>query len=260
MNRRALGIAIVVAILGMFLMLLYQQRFEEEASGGERVTVLQVIKQVDRGTAITDEVLAPRKIPIAYLEERAVKETEKNKVLGLTVGNTVRAQQTLLWTDLVSGAEERKDLSQLVIPGYRGVTIKIQRDDPSVSLVQPGDYVDVIAILAATTQAEDKTATVLMQKILVLANGESTSVLHREDGKKDQNLVESITLSLTVPEAQVLALAGEKGRLTVVVRPPGDSQINSFPEKRSKDFFAPGFVPSRGAGPTGPVNISPENK
>ncbi|NOU26837.1 MAG: Flp pilus assembly protein CpaB [Polyangiaceae bacterium] len=260
MNRRALGIAIVVAILGMFLMLLYQQRFEEEASGGERVTVLQVIKQVDRGSAITDEALAPRKIPIAYLEERAVKETEKNKILGLTVANTVRAQQTLLWTDLVSGTEERKDLSQLVIPGYRGVTIRVSRDDPSVSLLQPGDYVDVIAILSATAQAEDKTATVLMQKILVLANGESTSVLHHEEGKKDQIGSESITLSLTVPEAQVLALAAEKGRLTVVVRPPGDSQINSFPEKKSKDFFEKGFVPVRGGGPTGPVNISPENK
>ena len=42
MNRRALAIAVVVGILGIFLLFLYQRRFEVEASGGERVRVLTV--------------------------------------------------------------------------------------------------------------------------------------------------------------------------------------------------------------------------
>ena len=44
MNRRALLIALVVGILGVFLLLLYQRRFELEASGGEKVKLLIAVK------------------------------------------------------------------------------------------------------------------------------------------------------------------------------------------------------------------------
>jgi len=229
MNRRALFVAVLVGILGAFLLVLYQRRFELEASGGEKVKLLIAVRKIERGKPITDDVIAIREIPLAYVDERAIRETEKNKILGLKVGNTVKEQQLLLWSDLMA-TDEHKDLSALVLPGYRAVSIKAARDDTSIALIKPGDYVDVIGVIGAGTAVnEAKNAVVLLQRVLVLATGTDTSPDQARETKENnpfssENL---LTLSLTLTEAQVLALAAERGRLAVAVRHPDDQARTS---------------------------------
>ncbi len=229
MNKRALFIAVIVGILGAFLLILYQRRFELEASGGEKVKLLIAVKKIERGKPITEDLIAIREIPLAYVDERAIRETEKNKILGLKVGNSVKEQQLLLWSDLTA-TDERKDLSALVLPGYRAVSIKAARDDTSIALIKPGDYVDVIGVIGSGTAInEAKNAVVLLQRVLVLATGTDTSPDQAKDSKEanpyqQENL---LTLSLTLTEAQVLALAAERGRLAVAVRHPDDQARTS---------------------------------
>ena len=122
MNRRALLIAVIVGILGVFLLLLYQRRFELEASGGEKVKLLIAVRRLERGKPIPDDAISVREVPIAYVDDRSIREVDKNKVLGLRLGTTIREQQLLLWTDLATGSDERKELSSLVLPGYRAVS------------------------------------------------------------------------------------------------------------------------------------------
>ncbi len=216
-------------MLGAFLLVLYQRRFELEASGGDKVKLLIAVKKIDRGKPITEDVIAIREIPLAYVDERAIRETEKNKILGLKVGNAVKEQQLLLWSDLTA-TDERKDLSALVLPGYRAVSIKASRDDTSIALIKPGDYVDVIGVLGSGSAVnEAKNAVVLLQRVLVLATGTDTSPDQAKDTKEanpyqQENL---LTLSLTLTEAQVLALAAERGRLAVAVRHPDDQARTS---------------------------------
>lgn len=227
MNRRALFIALVVGILGLFLLVLYQRRFEVEASGGEKVKLLVAVKRVERGKPITEDTIAVREIPIAYVDDRAIRETEKNKILGLKVGTTVREQQLLLWTDLTS-TDERKDLSSLVLPGYRAVSIRASREDTSIALIKPGDYVDVIGVLGAGGSGDAKNAVVLLQRVLVLATGTDTSPEQANERKESAFVSENLlTLSLTLTEAQILALAAERGRLAVAIRHPDDQQRTS---------------------------------
>ena len=233
MNRRALLIALIVAGFGVFLLLLYQRKFETEASGGEKIKLLIAVKPIERGKVITEEMVATREVPQAYVEDRAIKEVEKPKILGLRVGNPVQAQQTLMWTDLVTANEERRDLSSLVQAGNRAVSVRTSREDTSVALIRPGDYVDVISVMSATANPnaanDTKAAVVLLQRVLVLAVGAETSPDMQADiaangqryaGDKDSLL----TLSLTIPEAQLLALAAEKGRIAVALRNPDDQR------------------------------------
>jgi pilus assembly protein CpaB len=223
MNRRALLIALVVGILGVFLLLLYQRRFELEASGGEKVKLLIAVRRLERGKPIPDDAISVREVPMAYVDDRTIREVDKNKILGLRLGTTVKEQQLLLWTDLATGSDDHKDLSSLVLPGYRAVSIRAARDDTSITLLRPGDYVDVIGVLGAAG-AEAKSAVVLLQRVLVLAMGSETSpdaMDQREKGFVAENL---LTLSLTLSEAQIIALAAERGRLAVAVRHPDDQQ------------------------------------
>ena len=223
MNRRALLIALVVGILGVFLLLLYQRRFELEASGGEKVKLLIAVKRLERGKPIADDAIAIREVPIAYVDDRSIREVDKNKVLGLRLGTTVREQQLLLWTDLATGSDDRKELSSLVLPGYRAVSIRAARDDTSITLLRPGDYVDVIGVLGASG-GEANSAVVLLQRVLVLAMGNETSPDALDQKDKSYTAENLLTLSLTLSEAQIIALAAERGRLAVAVRHPDDQQ------------------------------------
>ncbi len=259
MNRRALFIALVVGVLGLVLLLLYQRRFELEASGGEKVRLLMAVKRIDRGKPITDDMIAVREIPLAYVDDRAIRESEKNKILGLKVGTSVKEQQLLLWSD-VTATDERKDLSSLVLPGYRAVSIRASRDDSSVSMIRPGDYVDVIGVLGTSGLSNDaKNAVVLLQRVLVLAAGGETSA-NPEEKKQGFNSNDSVlTLSLTLTEAQLIALAAERGRLAVVVRHPDDQQrTNGIPDVSLNQILSPeerGKLRIRG-GSGGPVDIT----
>ena len=265
MNRRALFIAVLVGILGAFLLVLYQRRFELEASGGEKVRLLMVVKKIERGKPITDESIAVREIPLAYVDDRAIRESEKNKILGLKVGNAVKEQQLLLWSDL-SANDERKDLSALVLPGYRAVSIKATQNDMSTALVKPGDYVDVIGVLGGGGNGlnEAKNAVVLLQRVLVLATGMDTSPDQAKDTKEANGYAGDnlLTLSLTLTEAQVIALASERGRLTVAVRHPDDQartsgmvdlNINQIVDERERAKIR---NVRTGAVPTGPREIT----
>lgn len=261
MNRRALFIALVIGIVGLGLLVLYQRRFEVEASGGEKIRLLMAVKRIDRGKPIADDLIAVREIPLAYVDDRAIRETEKNKILGLKVGTTVKEQQLLLWSDLQAN-DERKDLSSLVLPGYRAVSIRASRDDASIGMIRPGDYVDVIGVLGGSGSmgGDAKNAVVLLQRVLVLAVGADTSPSHANDEKKGASSADSVlTLSLTLTEAQIIALAADRGRLAVVVRHPDDQQRTSgivdvnlhqilTPEERNKLKGVRGNV--------GPVNIT----
>jgi pilus assembly protein CpaB len=225
-NKRALAISMAVALLGVGLLFLYVKRFEREASGGAPVTLLVATKPIEPGTVLTEAMLAPRDVPVAYVESRAVRAAEKARVLGLRVSTRVQPQQTVLWTDMAIAADDRRDLSSLVEPGMRAVTIRARSggSDRANELIRPGDRVDVVVTTGGMNEREPQTSRVLMQNVLVLAVGLDTgsdSGEKRAGGGRDSLL----TLSLTIRDAQVESLAAEKGRISVALRNPDDVRV-----------------------------------
>jgi pilus assembly protein CpaB len=213
--------------------MLYVKRFEEEASGGERIRVLMAVKPLESGAVIEEEALAVREIPIAYVEDRFVKAVEKSRIVGLKLGTKIEAQQTLLWTDLAIAADERRDLSALVQSGSRAVTIRADRGDKSFAMIRPGDYVDVIANIPAKEDPDKRNAVVLIQRVLVLAVGLETAPQIIDTSQNIREMV--LTLSVNLPEAQLLSLAQEgKGQLMVALRNPEDPRVTEgIPEMSS---------------------------
>ncbi len=237
MDRRALLIALAVSLVGVVLLVLYLKRFEREASGGDKVKLLIAVKPMEHGKPITEDALSTHEVPTAYLEPRAIREVEKSKVLGLRLGTTIQAGQTLMWTDLATANEERRDLASLILPGHRAVSVRTRRDETSAGMVKPGDYVDILVTLTEPG-SEVRSALVILQKVLVLASGYDTSPETADARNKDQRLTESIlSISLTLDEAQKLAVATEKGSLSVALRNPDDNSIaNNLPRVSSTIF------------------------
>lgn len=225
MNRRALLLAAVFGAASAGSLAVYQKRFEDRVSGGSKVKVVTVVKPVAAGKTIAEDAVTIREVPAAYVEERAIREAEMARVVGTETGLALSAGQTLSWTDLAATSDARRDLSSLVLPGYRATTIRAERGD-GTTLVRAGDYVDVIGLDGPS--GDGRVATLLLQRALVLASGLDMGAADGSDrgARSDRG---DLTLSLTVAESQLVALAQDRGALTVSVRHPDDMQRVTSP-------------------------------
>jgi pilus assembly protein CpaB len=221
MKIRPVFLGLLAGIAGVVLLILYMRRFEEDASGGRKVDLLVTVVPIQRGRPIADEMLGTREVPLAYVDDRAIRAVDKDKILGLRATTNVPVQQTITWMDVIATTDDQRDLSSLVQPGNRAMPIKVTFDD-EITLIHPGDFVDVIGIFPDT-----KGASVLLQRVLVLAAGQETGSIERTpEQKRALGRATTLTLSVTVQEGQLLALAMEKGKLTVVVRNPDDQKTS----------------------------------
>jgi pilus assembly protein CpaB len=229
MNRYQLGISAGLALLGTLLLALYLRRVEDEVSGGPPMPVLVVKGSLARGAVLDADMLAVREVPSAYVEGRAVRASELDHVLGLQLAGALEATDTLLWSDLATGEEER-GLSALVQPGKLAQSVLVGGTGAS-SLIRPGDYVDVFAGPEP-----------LLQKVLVLAVGANT----RRDGSAGDD-AHLLTLSLDAEQTRRLK-SNELRGLSAGVRNSDDDMV-------TLDLPPPGPRPVVTPKPIGPVPL-----
>lgn len=231
MNRRNLVASLLLIVLGIVSLMLFQSLYTAEAAGGEKILVLVASRPIERGKPIVDTMITTREVPQAYVEDRAIKDAERTKVLGFPANNDIQEKQTLMWSDVATSAEDRRDLSSLIQPGNRAISVLLNKTETSIALMKPGDYVDLISVLPmgdAYSSTFTYGSVVLFQRVLVLACGMDTSTdsvpasAKAKANEPGQERAMLLTLSLTTPEAQLLSLAGERGRIAVALRHPDD--------------------------------------
>ncbi len=228
MNHKALAAGVLVALVGVVLLFFYMKRYEAEASGGQPVRVLMVRQDYAIGEPLSSEGLAVRELPQAYVEDRHVLESDKDRILGIRANHELRANQSLLWTDLATAVEGRRDLSGLLRRGMRAMTIHVRRENSIVSLLQPGDRVDLLytGTRPGTEEVEQVTVN-LLQNVLVLACGHNTGGYQAAEGDDQPNHRErqDVSVALTVEQAALITHAIQDGNLDLALRNPRDIEI-----------------------------------
>lgn len=223
MNFKALVAATLFALLGVASLYLYTKRLEVEVSGGERVSVLMIARAVKKDAVVAEDDLSVREIPIAFIDDRVVRASDKPKVIGVRAERDLDPQQLVTWLDVaVSGLEDRH-LSQLVQPGTRALTLHVPQNYMSAGLLRPGDWVDVIGVVEETHAQQ---SVVLLQKVLVLSVGRET--MPTPDAKNATRASEEqlVTIAVTLHESQTIALAAQKGPVIAVLRSPDDQSVS----------------------------------
>jgi pilus assembly protein CpaB len=237
MNKKALIAALLAGLIGAGMLYLYMQRFEAEATGGEKIPVVMATQDIPLGAVITSQMIGIRAIPSAYVEDRHIRGSEASKIEGVRVSSRVKANESVLWTDLATTTGQRRDLSSLVQNGFRAISVEADTSSTFGGLLQPGDRVDVL--LTTDPRAHKQVTVPLLQNVLVLAVGQDTGA--REDKKgKGRRRTQQITLSATVDQASVLTYATSIGRLSTTLRHPDDLQIlEGLPETDEDDILEP---------------------
>ncbi len=255
MNTKALFIAIGAAVLGLVFLVMYKKRFENEASGGTPIPVLVAVQDIPLGTALTENMLGQRYIPQAYLEDRFIRYSDLRRIIGVRVSMGLKANQTVMWTDLATASDARRDLSSLVSNGMRAITVRADITNSFGGLLRPGDRVDVLGTLSRTGGENDRVTIPLLQNVLVLAAGRDTGgEAQRQQagvsGSANANQpaeISQVTLSVSMEEAQLLTYVADRGGaggrhtgLTLVLRNSEDiAIIENVPETSIDDIFEP---------------------
>jgi pilus assembly protein CpaB len=232
MNRKALLAAVVLALFGAGLLVLYKQRFEEEASGGVPVPVLMAVQDIPLGSIVTDRMLGVRRIPESYVEFRHIRASDAPRIIGVRVSMEIKANESILWSDLATTSGERRDLSSLVRNGMRAITIRADATSAFGGLLRPGDRVDAFLTLSRDGDEAGRMTIPLLQNVIVLAVGQDTGATDQStETRRRSGAVSQVTLSVTVAQAQVVAFATERGRLSLVLRNPDDiAVLEAMPE------------------------------
>ncbi|MCE9614448.1 MAG: Flp pilus assembly protein CpaB [Lentisphaerae bacterium] len=238
-NRLPLIIAVVLGVVALLAVRSYVKRVEREAQSQlQGRPVVAVAQDVPRGTELTLDMLSPKDVPEAFIPPQAIEGSDNVKlIVGRKTRVDIAAGQVILWSDLE--VESRGGFATLIPEGERAFSVPISRGVKGGSLLQPNDHVDIIGSFADKQEAKtpvagstaatwreksDMVNVVLLQNVTVLAVGENFGgkpLTEPGEGGGD------VTVSVTLPEAQLLMFASEHGELAAVLRREGDVAAES---------------------------------
>lgn len=266
MNSKPFLAALLLAGGGAALLWVYKQRFEAEVSGGPKIPVLVATGDIGLGERIRPEHLGVRTIPVSYLDDRTVRASQSEKVVGLRVRSRIKANEAVMWSDLASAGRDSRDLAGMVQPGMRAVSVPTSVASAFHGLLRPGDRVDLLLTTERPGSTERVTFS-LLQNVLVLAVGDDLGASQQDTDRPEFNT--TVSVGVSAEQAQMLAFALDRGPLTLSLRNPEDIEtLEGLPETEANDILRssarvrvqsadeqPGTAPRTGQKPAGDVPI-----
>jgi pilus assembly protein CpaB len=125
----------------------------------------------------------------------------------------------------ITAPGQRGTLSSLVKDGMRAVTVRVDDVRGVAGFILPGDFVDVILIGDDSSIRHEGYSETLLQHVKVLAIDQLAS-----ERQEHPTVAKAVTVEVTPQDAQKLLLASNVGKLSLVLRQPGD--LNPAPDRR----------------------------
>lgn len=131
----------------------------------------------------------------------------------------------------ITGPGQRASLSSLLEEGKRAVTVRVDDVRGVAGFILPGDFVDVILIGEEGTGRRESYSEVLLQHVKVLAIDQLAS-----ERQEQPTVAKAVTVEVTPEQAQKILLATNIGKLSLVLRQPGDVNANADRRVTERDL------------------------
>jgi pilus assembly protein CpaB len=271
-NRKFIMMAIALGLLGALLVYVATSRQTgSETTGGAIADTPVVVARVDipARAVVTRAMLDVKLVPSDSRGLSAYSSVDA--VLGQATRFPLAAGEQVLPSKLVDYRARApglgRSLSYVIPEGKRGFAINVSSVQNAGGLVLPGDYVDIIVIYdvkfaaggGASAGGREKVDSflvqTLMQNIEVLAVSQQVVDVVPEwqsepaaspDGHRVRNSegqvdaeARTVTLALSLSEAQRLYLAESNGRIRLAVRSYGDDDSLPIDYATKIELFPP---------------------
>jgi len=232
-NKFPLVIAIVIGVAALFAIKQYVNKKEQQAAAqlkGEPVAAAAT--DIPAGAELTSQMVGTKGVPRQFIPAQAIQGSDQVKlILGSKTRVPIKAGTIILWSDIAN--EAVGGLSSIIPTGQAAFAVSIAKGVSS-GLIQPSDHIDIIGSFAVPKPAQpmptgaatwrqgsDVVNVVLLQDVTVLAVGGAFGGSPKSQGGAGGEL----TLSLKLPEAQLLMFAQQNGELGAVLRRSGATDI-----------------------------------
>lgn len=229
-NKKILILAFILALVTSFIVYSYIKGMAKQPKQAiEYASVVVAVKNLDEKAVINSGDVKVIKVEKPYANSRAF--TSVSEVTGKRIKDKIIAGEQVLKDRLVT--DEQKSLLSYSVPkGKRAVTVNVNEAIEVGDFIRPGDYVDILATFDKL-EIEDnkskvvypKTTRVVLQNVLILGLGQLQDVPE----KPRQDLPKTVTLAVSLDEAEKLALAEESGVLKMALRRTDDHDIVTTP-------------------------------
>ena len=211
---------------------------------GQYVTreVLVAATALPAGATLAAAMLARRAVPERFLASDVLEAGGATEVLGRKLGRALNGGEPVTASSLsVPAAVE---LSSLVDPGLRALTIPVDESSAAAGLISPGDYVDLLFVThAEETGSGAASVRPLLQAVRVVATGQQLQHRSTLDGAGEESAASAgasyatVTLHVRPEDAERVLLAQRLGELAVLLRPAGDSEPTALPAVDAANLF-----------------------
>ena len=209
----ALGCGLVASI-GISQVL---QRNQDQGTAEETSPVWIAMADIKNGDALSAQNLKLENWPKEKIPNGALSKLEQ--IDGKRTRAPIYQGEVVLERKLRGG----KSNSDGIPPGFRLYTIQGDGNNSQGGLLQPGDRVDLIVYVNKSFGAVETGTKTILQDIKVFAVNDQTTA---PDEKSPEAITaKTVTLLMTPSEAEKATLAGEIGKLKLVVRSPDDKEM-----------------------------------
>jgi pilus assembly protein CpaB len=150
----------------------------------------------------------------------------------------------------ITGPGQRGSLSSLLEDGKRAVTVRVDDVRGVAGFVLPGDFVDVVLIGEDPALQRENYSEILLHHVKVLAIDQLAS-----ERQEQPTVAKAVTVEATPEQAQKILLASNVGKLSLILRQPGD--VNADSGKRVTERDLGRDRPRRAAAPPPPAPPPP---
>jgi pilus assembly protein CpaB len=191
-----------------------------KADPGNQKDLVVAVKPLAIGTTIKSGDVKLAKIPGEQFPKNGFSKVEE--VLDRPIISNILQDEAILEGRL--GQRGAGGITPLVPEGMRAVSVRVTDDTAVSGFVQPGMRVDVLVTGRPPSGGDVITRTVL-QNILVLTAGTQIQA----DARGQAVQAPTVTVVVTPEEAEILTLAGNEGRIKLVLRNGADTKETSTP-------------------------------
>ena len=170
--------------------------------------VLMPFKEVQQGVQLTPALFRKEEIPESAFMPGMVDSFEH--VIG-TYSKALLVPDRPFYAAHVMSTRPSSQVGAAILPGYRGVTIRVNEETAVEGWVRPGSRVDVALI---TTITGRRALRIVVSNALVLSAARDTS----RELKPDAPVPNTVTLMVTPQDAARIKLGGDVGKLSLLLR------------------------------------------